>query len=112
MTKIMPMRIYVAGPYTKGDVAMNVRTAIFEGDHIARLGHYPFIPHLSHFWHLVLPHDDIDFWYKQDNEWLKACDAIYRFKGESHGADAEVKLAKSLGLIIYESIFDIPKATT
>lgn len=104
------MKIYVAGPYTKGDVAMNVKYAIHEGDYLAGLGHFPFIPHLSHFWHLVAPHEDINFWYEQDNEWLKVCDAILRLKGESVGADAEVALARELGLIVYDSVFDVPRA--
>jgi len=103
-----PMYIYVAGPYTKGDVVLNVRFAIQEGDYISRLGHYPFIPHLTHFWHMVQPHE-YQFWMEQDAQWLKKCDAVYRIKGESSGADIEVKQAQELGLIVYESVFDIPK---
>lgn len=105
-----PQKIYIAGPYTKGDVAENVRTAIYQGDYVAGLGHYPFIPHLSHFWHYLLLHD-YEFWIKQDLMWLECCDAILRLKGESSGADAEVKRAIELGLTVYTSIFDIPRAT-
>ncbi len=108
--KLVKMRIYVAGPYSSGDVAQNVRLAIHEGDYIARLGHTPFIPHLTHFWHLVCP-NPYEFWLAQDMEWLRVCDALLRIPGESKGADLEVVEAQRLGLIIYHSVFDIPKVS-
>lgn len=103
------MKIYIAGPYTKGDVALNVRNAVYAGSFVANLGHFPFIPHLTHFWHMLVP-EEYDFWMRQDEEWLKVCDAILRIDGESAGADKEVEVAKSLGLPVYHSVFDIPKA--
>lgn len=102
------MKIYVAGPYSKGDVAQNVRYAIQEADYITRLGHIPFIPHLTHFWHMLIPHE-YDFWMRQDEAWLRSCDALLRLHGESLGADKEEAIAKELGLIIYHSVFEIPK---
>lgn len=101
------MKIYIAGPYSKGDVARNVRLAISEADYVARLGHVPFIPHLTHFWHFLFPHE-YEFWLEQDIEWLRVCDALLRLDGESPGADKEVAEAKRLGLEIYYSVFDIP----
>jgi hypothetical protein len=101
------MRIYVAGPYSKGDIAMNVRTAIHVGDYIAGLGHYPLIPHLTHFWHMVVPHP-YEFWIKQDLVWLEMCDAILRISGESAGADRKIERAMALRLTIYNSVFEIP----
>jgi hypothetical protein len=103
------VKIYIAGPYSKGDVAQNVRNAIYAGDYAAHLGHVPFIPHLTHFWHMLLPHE-YEFWLKQDNVWLRECDALLRLDGESSGSDKEVALAEELGLKIYHSVFDIPKA--
>jgi len=106
------MKIYVAGPYTKGDVAINVRAAIYAADYVTSvLGHVAFCPHLTHFWHVIQPHEDINFWYTYDIEWLKVCDAILRLKGESVGADREVEIAQELGLQVFWSIFDIPKAS-
>jgi hypothetical protein len=102
------LKIYVAGPYTKGDVALNVRNAIYAGSYIAHLGHIPFIPHLSHFWHMLIP-EEYQFWMEQDEAWLRECDAILRLPGESKGADQEMKIAEELGFMIYKSIFDIPK---
>lgn len=103
------MRIYVAGPYTKGDVAVNVREAILAGEQLARMGHTPFIPHLTHFWHLVQLHP-VEFWYEQDLVWLRQCQALLRMPGESTGADREVYEAQKLGLRLYFTIENIPRA--
>lgn len=103
------MKIYIAGPYTKGDVAVNVATAIHAADHVAALGHTPFIPHLTHFWHMVKPHD-YEFWLEQDMQWLMQCDALLRLPGDSSGADKETEAAKKKGLKIYSSLSEIPSA--
>lgn len=102
------MRIYVAGPYTKGDVAQNVREAIMAGNNLRALGHTPFIPHLTHFWHMLIPRE-IDYWYSYDMEWLEQCEAVFRLPGESKGADKEVERAKELGMPVFTSYLDVPK---
>jgi len=94
------MKIYIAGPYTRGDVAENVHNAIMAAEEIVKLGHIPYIPHLTHFWHLMAQHD-IDFWYEYDLVWLTFCDALVRLPGDSHGADEEVETAESLGKPIF-----------
>jgi len=105
------MKIYIAGPYSKGDTAMNVRAAIIEQDFIEdALGHMAYNPMLRHFQHLVLPHRDVNYWYEKDILWLRECDAILRLGGESVGADREVELAREWGLKIYHSVYEIPKA--
>ncbi len=101
------MRIYVAGPYSKGDTAVNVRNAILAAERIVDLGHIPYIPHLTHFWHLVAPHE-IGFWYNYDLEWLGYCDAIVRLPRESAGADNEVRKTRDLGLQVFDGIDSIP----
>ena len=100
------MIVYVAGPYTKGDVAMNVKLAIEAGNNLRALGHVPFIPHLTHFWHMLYSHD-IEYWYAYDLEWLKKCDAVFRISGESKGADEEERVAKELGLPVFYSYADL-----
>ena len=97
------MRVYVAGPYTKGDVAQNVRNAIDVGDELFSMGHIPFVPHLTHFWHMIHPRPWED-WLKIDKEWIPLCDAVLRLEGESAGADMEVELADELGIPVYYSI--------
>jgi hypothetical protein len=101
------MKIYVAGPYTKGDVAQNVKRAIMTGNNLRALGHTPFIPHLTHFWHLIQEHD-IEYWYAYDMEWLEQCEAVFRMRGESKGADEEVRRAQELGMPVYYSFTDLP----
>lgn len=101
------MKIYVAGPYTRGDVDENVRNAITVGDKLRALGHTPFIPHLSHFWHLIIPHD-YQYWMDYDIEWLMECDAVFRIEGDSKGADIEVHIAELYDMPIYRSYEDIP----
>ena len=97
------MRIYVAGPYTKGDVAMNVRSAIEAADRLLKAGHAPFLPHLAHFWHLVCP-GPYEQWITLDLAWLPVCQAIVRLPGDSSGADGEIVEARRLGIPIFSSV--------
>ena len=90
-------------------MALNVRNAIYADNLMARRGHIPFIPHLMHFWHMLIPHE-YEFWLDQDLVWLKECDAVLRLPGESAGADTEVRIAKHLGMPIYHDVFDITDA--
>ncbi len=101
------MKIYIASPYTKGDVAVNVRTSILAAEQVRAKGHLPFAPLLSHFWHCMSPYE-YEYWIAMDLEWALACDAILRLPGESSGADGEVALCKYWGKTIYYSIDDVP----
>lgn len=103
------MRIYIAGPYTKGDVAQNVRTAIEAGDRILKAGHVPFIPHLTHFWHLLCP-GSYEQWITLDLEWLAQCEALIRLPGESAGADIEVDRAWELEMPVFYGIEEALRA--
>lgn len=91
------MRVYVAGPYSQGDVAINVRNALDAAERLIAAGHLPYVPHLSHFWHVIHPHEK-DYWLRIDDAWLACCDAIIRLPGPSEGADDEMALAERLGL--------------
>ena len=106
------LKVYVVGPYSAEDeseIEHNVDAAIRMGEHIAEAGFVPFIPHLFHFWGRCYPHE-YEFWMMQDIEWLKVCDAILRLPGESRGADREVGIAQDLGLRLFFSIENVPKA--
>lgn len=94
------MRIYVAGPYTKGDVGVNVRNAIVAAQELLVAGHAPYVPHLTHFWHLVEP-GPYKQWLALDLKWLAVCDALVRLPGDSNGADLEMKQARKLGIRVY-----------
>ena len=101
------MMSYIAGPYSQGDVCENVRKACFAGDAILKKGHIPFIPHLTHLWHLISPKPYKE-WLRIDIEMMSICDAVLRLTGESKGADSEVAEAQKLCMIIYYSLEDIP----
>ena len=94
------VRVYVAGPYSKGDVAVNVRNAILVANRLRDAGFAPFLPHLTHFWHLVVPRPYED-WLDLDNQFIPFCDALLRIPGESSGADKEVALARSLDIPVF-----------
>lgn len=95
--------VYIASPYTKGDVVVNVRRSLQAADRLLDDGFIPFVPLLSHFWHVISPKTP-DVWYEYDNEWVKRCDCLLRLPGESKGADNEVKLALQRGIPVYFSI--------
>jgi hypothetical protein len=99
----MIARIYIAGPYTKGDVAVNVRNAYEAANRLADLGFAPFVPHATHFWHMLFPRP-YEFWLELDNQFLPLCAAVLRLSGESSGADNEVNLAETLGIPVFTSI--------
>ena len=96
-------KIYVAGPYTKGDVAVNVRNAIEAANQLADLGFAPFVPHFTHFWHMIFPRK-YKFWLELDKQFLPYCDALLRLRGKSSGADKEVKFAKEKKIKVFYSI--------
>jgi hypothetical protein len=95
------MKVYIAGPYSIGDVAQNVKRATRLAEYIANQGHTPFLPHLSHFWHLCYDRP-YEWWLQYDLEWLAVCHVVVRLKGESNGADKEVEYAKSRNIPVFE----------
>lgn len=107
--------VYVAGPLSKGNVAHNVRKAIEIAEKLWEIGYVPFIPHLTHFWSCISPHPDeeyidkngkLAFWLEYDFEVLKRCQALFRIRGESVGADMEVELAnKSKIPVFYDLLY-------
>ena len=99
-------RIYIAGPYTQGDVALNVRKAFEVANELADLGFAPYVPHATHFWHMLFARP-YEFWLELDNEFLPVCDAVLRMPGKSDGADKEVLLAKELGIPVFETVEEL-----
>jgi len=97
------MRVYIAGPYTSGDTIQNVRNAIEAAQTVVDAGHTPFIPHLFHFWHFLIP-GDYEQWMRLDFDWLEQCEVLLRLPGESSGADREVELANVLGIPVFTSL--------
>jgi uncharacterized protein DUF4406 len=104
----MIARVYIAGPYTKGDVAINVRNAYEAASRLADLGFAPFVPHATHFWHLLSPRP-YEFWLALDAEFLPFCEAVLRLPGQSNGADKEVDLAQKLRIPVFTEINELTK---
>ena len=103
------IKVYIASPYTKGDVAVNVKNQLGAANELMDAGFAPFAPLYSHFQHMAHPRPYED-WMKLDFEWVGVCDCILRLEGESSGADREVELAKELGMQVYYSRKDVCKA--
>jgi len=110
------LKIYVAGPYSVKDVAThdvpravynNVRKAIRAGHDIISRGHYPYVPHLSHFMHLESDVDLGVWYYEWDNAFLDVCDALL-YLAPSNGADNELNRAMANKMTVFYSVNDIP----
>ena len=108
------MKIYVAGPYTGNTIEQieeNVRKAMEAGLKIWKKGHYPYIPHLTH-WPDILSRElgiDMDWsdYMRWHAPWVDACDALFLIS-ESKGALLELDRAKAQSKQIFYSLEDIP----
>ncbi len=108
------MLIYCAGPYsadTEQGRLDNTQKAMTIALDLIKKGHYPYIPHLSHFLDTYAQEKGVDlsweFWMEYDDVWLERCDALH-FIGPSKGANIELERAKELGLKIYRSLGEVP----
>jgi len=95
-------RIYVAGPYSQGNVNRNVAQAMAVGMRVMDAGHVPFVPHLSHFWDVTCPRD-YETWMRWCLEWLRQCEALVRIAGPSSGADREVVCAREMKIPVFDA---------
>lgn len=109
------MLIYVAGPYsaeTEAERVANVHLACLAGQQIIERGHWPFVPHLTHFFdawvikHRGLAHEP-ELYMKWDFAILERCDALL-FLRPSPGANRELALAWERGKLVYLAIDEIP----
>lgn len=109
--------VYIASPYTKGDVAMNVHFQCLTFDRLLSDGKVlPVAPLWSHFQHTIFPRPYSD-WIEYDQEMLLLYDACLRLDAilskykyrtqESAGADAEVETFKKMGKPVFYSISDL-----
>jgi hypothetical protein len=103
------LRVYVAGPISKGDLGSNLRMALDAANELIRVGLYPYVPHLSILWGLVDPPDGASMteargWLPYNFGWLEVCDVLLRLPGESVGAAEEVHWAKKHGIPVFYSI--------
>ena len=108
------LKIYVAGPYTGStmeEIEENVQRAMDAGLQIWKKGHYPYIPHLTH-WpdqrakEQNIPMDWSDYM-KWHAPWVDHCDALFLL-AESKGALLEYDRAKKEGKEVFHSLEEIP----
>jgi nucleoside 2-deoxyribosyltransferase len=112
---IEAQKIYIAGPYSSVERSVrqrNVDRAIAIAVELLAKGHYPFVPHLTHYvdeWvqgvGIELSWEDYIAW---DVVWLQECDALY-YIAPSRGADLERDVAEYLGKPVYLSMEEVPE---
>lgn len=102
----MSIKVYVAGPYSKGDIEANVNMAIDSANRLMDYGFIVFNPLLSHF-HEVRHSRPYEDWMSQDMAFLPQCNAVLRNPGESPGADRETALARSLNIPVFTSVEEL-----
>jgi hypothetical protein len=108
------LKIYVAGPYSacsEKEMQKNVNSAIDIGLALWKKGHYPYIPHLTHFVNSRAKENGIPMTYEEylewDRVWLETCDALF-FLGGSNGAQTELEYANKMGKKIFFNIQNVP----
>ena len=116
-----PQLILIAGPYrsgTNGDPARiadnllrleRAALAVYQRGHMPMIGEWVSLP-LARMAGSVQIGDAISdaFLYPVAHRMIQQCDSILRLDGESKGADADVKVARTLGLPVYYRVDEIP----
>lgn len=102
------IRVYVAGPISKGDTEWNVLCALTTAEKLLKEGMIPYVPHLTVYWNRIYQHS-WEEWLNMDEQWLLLCDALIRIAGESRGAEREEKFAASYGIPVFHTIGALKK---
>ena len=97
------LRVYVAGPMSKGDVFDNITRGVRCGSMMVRDGLAPYVPHLDRY--MTLGDDSaLGSWnalLEWDMEWVAQAEALYRLSGDSSGAARETEMALELGIPVF-----------
>jgi len=107
------LKIYIAASYsakTEEDRKKNAEAAIDAALVLFQKGHFPYIPHLTH-WvdkraketKVAMEYEDYMRWHRP---WLETCGAFLYLNG-SKGADLELQVAKKLGKTIFYSVDEV-----
>jgi hypothetical protein len=116
-----PLMILIAGPYRSGTnddparMRANLRALeavalpLYRAGHIPMIGEWVALPLLEvagstrvgdELWQEIL--------YPVAHRLIGKCDGVLRLPGPSQGADNDVRLARQLGLPVYERLEDVP----
>lgn len=115
------MLILIAGPYRSGtnddpqliqrnlDIMEAVALPLFRKGHTPMIGEWAALPLLRLAGSKKLG-DEIyqEISYPIAHRLLEKCDAVFRVKGASKGADQDVRIAKEMGLEIFYDLNDVP----
>lgn len=102
------LKVYIASPYTQGNIDDNVRVQIEMAHVLMDLGCAPYAPNLSHFLHLYKART-YEEWLSTDLTWVESCDVLLRLPGYSPGAEREVIHAKNMGIPVFYSIEELER---
>lgn len=116
------MKIYIAYRYSADnvlDVLGNIGRATKVGLEVAKLGHFPYIPHLDCLV-AIMDGSGMDgrtlpkkYYYESSMAFLKVCDALYIIDeediGKSNGVTAEYEYCITHGLPIIRNLEEIPQ---
>ena len=102
------IKIFISGPYSLGDIAVNVKKAMDISNELMNHGFAPYCPHLTHYLHINNP-QPYEKWLELDLEYLKVCDGLLRLPGKSSGADNEVEFARKYKIPVFYSFKDLSK---
>lgn len=112
------LRIYIAAPYTPYDckphrglqvAQANIDRVIEAANYIHDIGHYAFVPHLSHYLHIHYScKTDRGEWYMDyDQTFLDLWANAFLYLMPSKGADQELERATQKELIIFYGLNQI-----
>lgn len=113
------LRIFIAGPYCPYGASphdairlaqRNVDVAIEAANIIHDIGHYAFVPHLTHYLHshYSCSTDRGNWYYDYDNTFLDLWANALLIIKESPGANNELQRAKDRGMVIFKNVTEIP----
>jgi hypothetical protein len=107
--------VFISGPLTRRLEEKtsfdNMCAALKVGDALLAKGYCPLVPHIGLMWSFLT----LDAHNRHEDVWMNWCfaqilrsDFIFRLPGHSDNADREVAFAKSLGLITFHSLDEVP----
>ena len=117
--------VYVAGKYldsysnpTEDGTMENINKAIDIGMEMYEESEHKVVPMIPHLNYMIekrlrklhsMKRRPNEYWYEYDNVGLPNCDALLKISadGESHGADNEEKLMRSLGKPIFRTVKEV-----
>ena len=98
--------IYVASPYSRGNVEENLVKHKLAGNELINNGYAVVLPLLFHYQHELFPQDYMK-WLELDIELMLRCDSVLRLDGVSEGADEEERIAKAHNIPVFYSLHEL-----